>query len=140
MQGWPEIASGDDVLISAPTGSGKTLAAFLICLDELVARRAHRLAARRNPGRLCFAAQGAQQRRSARIWKCRSPRSASSPRSRASAGADPDRGPHRRHARMASAQQMGRKPPHILVTTPESLFILLTAERSRADAAQRRAP
>src|SRR4051794_41777338 len=35
-KGWPEIAAGRDVLISAPTGSGKTLAAFLICLDQLV--------------------------------------------------------------------------------------------------------
>src|SRR5579864_3252359 len=34
--GWPEIRSGNDVLISAPTGSGKTLAAFLLCLDRLV--------------------------------------------------------------------------------------------------------
>src|SRR5690242_21455962 len=34
--GWPEIRSGQDVLISAPTGSGKTLAAFLLCLDRLV--------------------------------------------------------------------------------------------------------
>jgi ATP-dependent Lhr-like helicase len=36
LAGWREIASGRDVLISAPTGSGKTLAAFLICLDRLV--------------------------------------------------------------------------------------------------------
>src|SRR3954468_23777735 len=36
IAGWPEIAAGRDVLISAPTGSGKTLAAFLICLDSLV--------------------------------------------------------------------------------------------------------
>ena len=35
---WPEVRAGRDVLISAPTGSGKTLAAFLICLDRLVAR------------------------------------------------------------------------------------------------------
>src|SRR5436189_1244219 len=41
LQGWPEIAAGRDVLISAPTGSGKTLAAFLISLDWLV--RAARL-------------------------------------------------------------------------------------------------
>ena len=34
--GWPEIASGHDVLISAPTGSGKTLAAFLMWIDRLV--------------------------------------------------------------------------------------------------------
>src|SRR5947207_15161181 len=36
LQGWPEIAAGRNVLISAPTGSGKTLAAFLICIDRLV--------------------------------------------------------------------------------------------------------
>jgi len=36
VQGWPEIAAGHNVLISAPTGSGKTLAAFLICIDQLV--------------------------------------------------------------------------------------------------------
>ncbi|MGH9337474.1 MAG: DEAD/DEAH box helicase, partial [Vicinamibacteria bacterium] len=35
-RGWPLIASGRDVLISAPTGSGKTLAAFLIAIDRLV--------------------------------------------------------------------------------------------------------
>ena len=38
--GWPAIAAGNDVLISAPTGSGKTLAAFSICLDDLVRRAA----------------------------------------------------------------------------------------------------
>src|ERR1051326_2541994 len=36
LQGWPEIAAGRNILISAPTGSGKTLAAFLICIDQLV--------------------------------------------------------------------------------------------------------
>ena len=35
---WPRIASGRDVLVSAPTGSGKTLAAFLSCLDRLFRR------------------------------------------------------------------------------------------------------
>ena len=45
IAGWPEIATGRDVLISAPTGSGKTLAAFLICLDTLVRQaRANTLA------------------------------------------------------------------------------------------------
>ena len=36
-QAWPAIASGENVLVSAPTGSGKTLAAFLWGLDRLVA-------------------------------------------------------------------------------------------------------
>src|SRR5262245_56991506 len=45
LRGWPQIAAGRDILISAPTGSGKTLAAFLICLDRLVrAARAGELA------------------------------------------------------------------------------------------------
>src|SRR5271155_4061740 len=45
IEGWREIATGRNVLISAPTGSGKTLAAFLICLDQLVrAARANALA------------------------------------------------------------------------------------------------
>ena len=38
LRGWPEIAQGRDVLISAPTGSGKTLAAFLTAIDSLVRR------------------------------------------------------------------------------------------------------
>src|SRR2546430_3807909 len=37
-QGWPAIASGDHVLISAPTGSGKTLAAFLWAIDRLASQ------------------------------------------------------------------------------------------------------
>src|SRR5215831_11030792 len=39
-EGWPVIASGQDVLLTAPTGSGKTLAAFLHCLDALVRQAA----------------------------------------------------------------------------------------------------
>src|SRR5215472_5987016 len=39
-EGWPVIASGQDVLLTAPTGSGKTLAAFLHCLDALVRKAA----------------------------------------------------------------------------------------------------
>src|SRR5271168_1863865 len=35
-QGWPQILAGKSTLISAPTGSGKTLAAFLACIDRLV--------------------------------------------------------------------------------------------------------
>src|ERR1700694_3563752 len=38
--GWPAIAQGQDVLLTAPTGSGKTLAAFLYCLDALVRKSA----------------------------------------------------------------------------------------------------
>src|SRR5262249_7454440 len=39
-EGWPAIASGDDVLIAAPTGSGKTLAGFLVAIDRLMSEAA----------------------------------------------------------------------------------------------------
>src|ERR1700680_5336658 len=35
LEGWPEIAAGNNTLIAAPTGSGKTLAGFLVCIDAL---------------------------------------------------------------------------------------------------------
>src|SRR5690242_12289199 len=45
LQGWPSILAGKTTLISAPTGSGKTLAAFLACIDQLVrASQANKLA------------------------------------------------------------------------------------------------
>lgn len=38
-RGWPEIASGKNVLICSPTGSGKTFAAFLKCLDWMISEK-----------------------------------------------------------------------------------------------------
>src|SRR3954465_15092286 len=40
-QGWPAIATGEPLLISAPTGSGKTIAAFLYGLDRFLAHPSH---------------------------------------------------------------------------------------------------
>jgi ATP-dependent Lhr-like helicase len=129
--GWPEIRAGHDVLISAPTGSGKTLAAFLICLDRLV--RAAR--------------EGVLQPRTEVVYV--SPLRALSndihknleiPLTEISDLAI-ERGitlqPVRAALRTGDTPQwerreMSKEPPHILVTTPESLFILLTAERPRA--------
>lgn len=129
-RGWPLIRAGRDVLITAPTGSGKTLAAFSICLDDLVRRAAEDrlpdgtlvvyvspLKALTNDvhknlevplGELLLDAQ-------ARGMELASIRTA------VRTG---DTTPGER-------QRMLRKPPHVLVTTPESLFILLTAEKSR---------
>jgi len=127
---WNEINAGGDVLISAPTGSGKTLAAFLSCLDRLV--RA--------------ALDGSLQDETSTVYV--SPLKALSndiqknlerPLQQIAALAG-EKGllmPAIRVALrtgdtpMAERQQMIKRPPHILVTTPESLFILLTAERSR---------
>jgi ATP-dependent Lhr-like helicase len=128
---WPAIRSGEHVLISAPTGSGKTLAAFLICLDDLV--RA--------------GVEGALPETTQVLYV--SPLKALSndihknldvPLSGIAALAA-ERGLTLPAIRTAvrtgdtpasERQKMLRHPPHILVTTPESLFILLTAERSRA--------
>ena len=128
--GWPEIRAGNDVLISAPTGSGKTLAAFLICLDGLV-RRARRgeladettvvyispLKALSNDIRKNLETPLAEIRALAAEQGI-----ALQPvRTAVRTGDTP----------MWERQQMSKQPPHILVTTPESLYILLTAEGSR---------
>ena len=130
MLGWPEIRAGRDVLISAPTGSGKTLAAFLICLDRLVrAARKGPLAAETQVLYVSpLKALSNDVRRNldvplAEIAALAAERGIplSPIRTAVRTGDTP----------MWERQQMRRTPPHILVTTPESLFILLTAEKSR---------
>ena len=130
-QGWPHILAGQTTLISAPTGSGKTLAAFLACINRLV----------------CKALAGELHDRTEVLYV--SPLKALGNDIQKNleiplgeilqmAG---DRGllmPEIRTAvrtgdtLMKDRRLMLRRPPHILVTTPESLYILLTAEKSRA--------
>jgi len=130
-QGWPEILAGRTTLISAPTGSGKTLAAFLICIDRLVRK----------------ALQGALHDRTEVLYV--SPLKALSndiqknlevPLGEILALAA-ERGFLMPEIRTAvrtgdtltkERREMLKRPPHILVTTPESLYILLTANSSRA--------
>jgi len=128
--GWPEIRSGHDVLISAPTGSGKTLSAFLICLDSLV--RAAREGTLRDETIAVYVSP--LKALSNDIHK-----NLETPLAEITALAA-EKGillpPIRTAVRtgdtpMWERQQMGKRPPHILVTTPESLYILLTAEGSR---------
>ena len=127
---WPAIQSGENVLISAPTGSGKTLAAFLICLDDLVRSGLD--------GHLPETTQvlyvSPLKALSNDIHK-----NLDVPLSGIASLAG-ERGLMLPAIRTAvrtgdtptsERQQMLRRPPHILVTTPESLFILLTAEKSR---------
>src|SRR5260370_16145762 len=128
--GWPRIASGRDVLISAPTGSGKTLAAFLICLDRLV--RAAREGTLPDETQVVYVSplkalsndiQRNLERPLAEIAALaeREGIPLSEIRTAVRTGDTP----------MPEREEMVRKAPHILVTTPESLVILLTAERSR---------
>ena len=128
--GWPEIRAGRDVLISAPTGSGKTLAAFLICLDRLVrAARAGELA---DETEVVYVSP--LKALSNDIHKNLEIPLAEISELAARQGIS--LAPIRTAVRTGDTpayerQQMGKHHPHILVTTPESLYILLTAERSR---------
>ena len=131
-QGWQAIGSGRHTLIAAPTGSGKTLAAFPDGARRSLPRRAARAAARRSARGLRVAAQGAQHRHSQESR-------GAAPRHRArtpsAMGIDPPRitaAVRTGDTTQAERAAMLRTPPHILVTTPESLFLLLTGERSRA--------
>jgi len=130
LRGWPAIAQGHDVLISAPTGSGKTLAAFLTAIDSLV-RRA-RLGPL--PGQTEIVYVSPLKALSNDVHK-----NLEIPLAEISALAR-ERGvalePIRAALRTGDTpqwerQRMTRERPHILVTTPESLFILLTATRPR---------
>ena len=131
LEAWPAIRAGRDVLVSAPTGSGKTLAAFLICLDRLVAAGlAGRLDDRVevvyvSPLKALSNDIGRNlETPLAELEQLAFERGLAAPgvRTAVRTGDTP----------AWEREQMVRRPPHILVTTPESLFILLTAERSRA--------
>ncbi|MGP6191086.1 MAG: DEAD/DEAH box helicase [Vulcanimicrobiaceae bacterium] len=130
VAGWPAIRAGRDVLISAPTGSGKTLAAFLAALDDLVNRAAGEglpdetlvvyvspLKALTNDVRKNLETPLAELRTLAG--------------ERGLALAPIRTAVRTGDTTQAERAKMLRKPAHVLVTTPESLYILLTAERSR---------
>ncbi|MCY4660591.1 MAG: DEAD/DEAH box helicase [Acidobacteria bacterium] len=130
LEAWPRIRDGGDVLISAPTGSGKTLAAFLICIDRLVARSARDALADRTSvvyvSPLKALSSDIQRNLDGPLGEIAELAAAGGEpvqevRTAVRTGDTPTR----------DREQMVRRPPHILVTTPESLFILLTAERSR---------
>lgn len=128
--GWPPIAAGQDTLIAAPTGSGKTLAAFLVCLDRLFRQwlsgelpdsvqvvyvsplRALSNDIERNlQVPLAEIAELAEKEGLGR-WPVRiAVRTGDTPAGQRAA--------------------LSRRPPHFWVTTPESLYLLLTAQRSR---------
>jgi ATP-dependent Lhr-like helicase len=130
-RGWAAIRRHRHTLIAAPTGSGKTLAAFLSALDDLfqegVAGRlpdevrvlyVSPLKALSADIHRNLAEPRAAIRRLARESGIESPRITAAVRT----GDTPQ----------SERAAMIAMPPHILVTTPESLYLLLTAERSRA--------
>jgi ATP-dependent Lhr-like helicase len=128
--GWPSIVAGDATLISAPTGSGKTLAAFLVCIDQLLrASLSGQLAGRTQVvyiSPLKALSNDVQKNLDgplAEIQQLAMRHGYLCPEIRTGVRTG-DTLPKERAA-------MLRNPPHILVTTPESLYILLTAGKSR---------
>lgn len=130
-QGWPHIIAGRDVLISSPTGSGKTLAAFLACIDHLVRQGTggavpdHVVVLYVSP----LKALGNDIHKNLDIplrgiVDLAARRGVALAEIRAAVRSGDTLAPERR--------AMLKNPPQILVTTPESLYILLTAEKSRA--------
>jgi ATP-dependent Lhr-like helicase len=130
IAGWPAIVRGEATLISAPTGSGKTLAAFLVCIDQLLRAALEGkltphthvvyvspLKALSNDVQknLEGPLREIQQLAMARGYLCPEIRTAVRT------------GDTLQKERAA----MLKHPPHILVTTPESLYILLTAGKPR---------
>ena len=119
--GWPIISGGESVLLSAPTGTGKTLAAFLCFIDRLVRRQR----------------AGTLEDRTAVLYL--SPLKA--------LGNDISKNLRRPLDQMnltgirigvrsgdteaSERQRMMRRPPHIFITTPESLYVMLTSKGGR---------
>ncbi|HEY1239597.1 MAG TPA: DEAD/DEAH box helicase [Bryobacteraceae bacterium] len=135
LRGWPAIRDGHDVLISAPTGSGKTLAAFLLCIDDLI-RRA-RLGPLPDQTQVVYVSplkalsNDVHKNLDIPLSEIRE----------LAARRGVELAPIRTALRTGDTpqwdrQQMIRERPHILVTTPESLFILLTAAKPREMLAQ----
>jgi ATP-dependent helicase Lhr and Lhr-like helicase len=129
-RGWSAIRDGRHTLIAAPTGSGKTLAAFLIALDDLLkdgfaAPLAHAVRVVYVSPLKALSADIhknlAEPRRGLRQVAEAHGLTAPAITAAVRTGDTPQ------HERAS----MLRTPPHILVTTPESLYLLLTAERSR---------
>src|SRR3979490_3371629 len=129
-QGWPHILAGRTTLISAPTGSGKTLAAFLACIDRLVRKAlAGDLQDRTEVLYVSpLKALGNDIQKNleiplGEILQMAGERGLLMPEIRTAVRTG-DTLAHERRA-------MLKRPPPILVTTPESLYILLTAGKSR---------
>ncbi len=128
--GWPLIARRRDTLITAPTGSGKTLAAFLWGLDHLITAAAG--GALPDATSILYVtplrALGNDIHRNleaplAELRALAARRGEEFPALRVAVRSG-DTPPSIR-------QQQVRRPPHILITTPESLYLLLTARRGR---------
>ena len=121
--GWPRIAAGEHALLCAPTGSGKTLAAFLACLDRLGGgpRAAGTRVLYISP--LKALAYDIERNLAAPLAEI-----AELARSRGLDFRPPGVGVRTGDTSPAARRRQLREPPDILITTPESFYLLLTQE------------
>src|SRR6202142_93821 len=127
---WPLIASGADVLVAAPTGSGKTLAAFLACIDRLLRQALGGTLGERT--RVVYVSPLKALSNDIRINLEQPLREIAELALAMGHGEIAIRTAVRTGDTTARERREAVKPPpHILVTTPESLYILLTSESGR---------
>ncbi len=131
IAGWPRIGAGDDVLIAAPTGSGKTLAAFLSCMDALV-RRGLDAPLGDHTSILYISPLKALSNDVHRNLEAPLAELAVYAAKQGIALPEIRVGVRTGDTPASERAKMAKRPPHILVTTPESLYILLTTEKGRA--------
>ncbi len=112
-QAWPAIATGEHTLISAPTGSGKTLAAFLWALDRLVAEPSTERTRLVYVSPLKALSYDVEKNLRAPLRGI---------------GADVRVGIRTGDTPQKDRRDMVRHPPDILITTPESLYLMLTSQ------------
>src|SRR5213594_3093990 len=132
LEGWRAIRSGRHPLIAAPTGSGKTLAAFLTSIDQLLRES---LESGQLPDEVRVVYVSPLKALSADIHKNLAEPRREMRRIAEEMGSPPvgiTAAVRSGDTPQSERAAMLRTPPHILVTTPESLYLLLTAERSRA--------
>ncbi len=132
-QAWPAIARGENTLLLAPTGSGKTLAAFLVAIDRIMfpreeQQRCEESQPQREGVRTLYIAPlkalGIDVQRNLRA-----------PLAGVRAGAErekfayhlPTVGVRSGDTPADERRRLSRQPPEILITTPESLYLMLTS-------------
>ena len=130
LRGWAAIREGRHTLIAAPTGSGKTLAAFLTAIDDLVQEGLRGPL----PDEVRVVYVSPLKALSADIHKNLAEPRRGIRQIAESMGLDAPRitaAVRTGDTTQSDRAKMLRTPPHILVTTPESLYLLLTSARSR---------
>src|SRR5438552_5056629 len=123
-QGWPAIAAGRHTLILAPTGSGKTLAAFLACLDGLWRQNPP------SPGVSVLYVSPLKALNNDIHRNLQVPLEGVAEAARCLGQVLPviTTAVRTGDTPTAERQRMVRTPPHLLITTPESLHLLLTSK------------